>query len=379
MTLGSIPLYCLLWTACARCWNTAVSLQHRMAGARADVSGLVADAARNGAVVRAYQDEERVTLEMCDAVDGMLRAGVLGGRTLKWWLQNRVTYLWSFFMTATYMVGLANPARVGAGTLGLCLYNLLLLEALVEASLESATAARSEFVALARVLEYFSAPQEKARQRVGDERYRSRSLRVGRADLGELSWAEAEDGLVEVRRRGRPVLRSAPGGTALVAAAPADDGVLWAFCPALGELRDGRRLVAVGAAAHDARAMALELCGEGPRGPQEALALDLRGGWLADGAALELEGVKAGYADTPRDALRGVSLSVRPGTKVGVLGPAGSGKSSLLLVILRVIEPRGGRVLIGGVDTRDVGLATLRAALGFVPQDHPYEEFTRLD
>eukprot|EP00438_Fugacium_kawagutii_P027622 Skav231525 [mRNA] locus=scaffold84:656645:660777:- [translate_table: standard] len=54
---------------------------------------------------------------------------------------------------------------------------------------------------------------------------------------------------------------------------------------------------------------------------------------------------------------------------VGIVGTTGCGKSSFLLVLLRVLEPRGGRVLLNKVDTRDIGLATLREAMGLVPQD----------
>lgn len=50
------------------------------------------------------------------------------------------------------------------------------------------------------------------------------------------------------------------------------------------------------------------------------------------------------------------------------MGTTGCGKSSFLLVLLRVLEPRGGRVLLNAVDTRDIGLATLREAMGLVPQ-----------
>lgn len=55
--------------------------------------------------------------------------------------------------------------------------------------------------------------------------------------------------------------------------------------------------------------------------------------------------------------------------QVGMVGTTGCGKSSFLLVLLRVLEPRGGRVLLNSVDTRDVGLATLREAMGLVPQE----------
>eukprot|EP00439_Symbiodinium_sp_Y106_P005643 s2066_g1.t1 len=107
-----------------------------------------------------------------------------------------------------------------------------------------------------------------------------------------------------------------------------------------------------------------ELCGEGARSPD--VVLDVRSGWVAAGAKVELENVKAGYADIPRDVLKGINLVFQPKTKVGIVGTTGS---SLLLVLLRILEPRAGRVLINNVDTQKLGLMTLRGALGLVPQD----------
>merc|ERR1719277_1445107 len=109
----------------------------------------------------------------------------------------------------------------------------------------------------------------------------------------------------------------------------------------------------------------MELCA----GTAESLVVEVQSGWLADGARVEIENLTVGYADVPRDVLKGISLRFEPRTKVGIVGTTGCGKSSLLLVLLRILEPRAGRVLLNGVDTRDVGLATLRRALGLVPQD----------
>jgi ABC-type multidrug transport system fused ATPase/permease subunit len=68
------------------------------------------------------------------------------------------------------------------------------------------------------------------------------------------------------------------------------------------------------------------------------------------------------------DVLTGVSLEARPGEIVAVCGPTGAGKTSLLNLVPRFYDPTAGRVLIGGVDTRDVDLAELRAAVALVTQ-----------
>jgi ABC-type multidrug transport system fused ATPase/permease subunit len=68
------------------------------------------------------------------------------------------------------------------------------------------------------------------------------------------------------------------------------------------------------------------------------------------------------------DVLHELELVVEPGEIVAVCGPTGSGKTSLLNLLPRFYDPTGGRVLVGGVDTRDVALAELRASVALVTQ-----------
>jgi ATP-binding cassette, subfamily B, bacterial len=66
--------------------------------------------------------------------------------------------------------------------------------------------------------------------------------------------------------------------------------------------------------------------------------------------------------------LRDLDLVVEPGEIVAVCGPTGSGKTSLLNLLPRFYDPTGGRVLVGGVDTRDLAIAELRADVALVTQ-----------
>jgi ATP-binding cassette subfamily B protein len=84
--------------------------------------------------------------------------------------------------------------------------------------------------------------------------------------------------------------------------------------------------------------------------------------------AVRFENVRFGY-DPEREILKGIDIDVRPGTMLAVVGPSGAGKSTLSRLLFRFYEPTGGRILIDGQDISEVSQASLRAALGIVPQD----------
>ncbi|HEX8851654.1 MAG TPA: ABC transporter transmembrane domain-containing protein [Gemmatimonadaceae bacterium] len=79
------------------------------------------------------------------------------------------------------------------------------------------------------------------------------------------------------------------------------------------------------------------------------------------------ENVSFAYGDEP--VLRDISLTARRGEIVALVGASGAGKSTLVDLIPRFYEPTAGRILLDGVDTRDVTLPSLRALTGIVSQD----------
>lgn len=87
-----------------------------------------------------------------------------------------------------------------------------------------------------------------------------------------------------------------------------------------------------------------------------------------DGAELRFEGVEFGY-DPRRPILKDVSFTVPAGRTVAIVGPSGAGKSTISRLLFRFYDVNGGRVLIDGQDIRGVTQASLRAAIGIVPQD----------
>jgi ATP-binding cassette, subfamily B, bacterial MsbA len=86
---------------------------------------------------------------------------------------------------------------------------------------------------------------------------------------------------------------------------------------------------------------------------------------LREGVAFE--GVSFSYGDGP--VLHDITFAARRGEVIALVGPSGSGKSTLVDLIPRFIEPTGGRVLIDGVDARELTLDSLRALTGIVSQD----------
>ena len=84
--------------------------------------------------------------------------------------------------------------------------------------------------------------------------------------------------------------------------------------------------------------------------------------------AVEFRGVTFGYGDGA-PVLTDVSFEVPAGARVGIAGRTGSGKSTLLSLLFRFYDPRGGTILLDGVDTRDVRLVDLRRQFALVLQD----------
>jgi ATP-binding cassette subfamily B protein len=70
-----------------------------------------------------------------------------------------------------------------------------------------------------------------------------------------------------------------------------------------------------------------------------------------------------------RPALRGVTLEAKPGQSVALVGHTGSGKSTIINLLCRFYDPNEGRVLIDGIDIRDVTIRSLRSQVGIVLQD----------
>ena len=85
--------------------------------------------------------------------------------------------------------------------------------------------------------------------------------------------------------------------------------------------------------------------------------------------SIRLTGLTFAYDDGRAPVLRDVAFEVRPGEMVAVVGPTGSGKSTLGLLLARLWEPPPGTVFVGGTDVTTLPLGRLRSALAWVPQE----------
>lgn len=84
---------------------------------------------------------------------------------------------------------------------------------------------------------------------------------------------------------------------------------------------------------------------------------------------LKVEGLSFSYQEEGPPILQDISFEVPQGTSLGILGRTGSGKSTLVRLIPRLLDPPAGTIFIGDDDIRDFQLPELRAAIGIVPQD----------
>ena len=75
------------------------------------------------------------------------------------------------------------------------------------------------------------------------------------------------------------------------------------------------------------------------------------------------------YRSNSPMVLKGVSCTFEGGQKVGVVGRTGSGKTTLISAIFRLVEPCGGSIYIDGIDICSIGLNDLRLRLGIIPQE----------
>ncbi|CAD7702664.1 unnamed protein product [Ostreobium quekettii] len=91
-------------------------------------------------------------------------------------------------------------------------------------------------------------------------------------------------------------------------------------------------------------------------------------GWLSSGS-IAYQGVTASYRPGLDPVLRDLTFKIPGGSSVGIVGRTGSGKSSLMLTLYRLIDINGGQILFDGVDTSKLGIDAVRDQVAIIPQD----------
>ncbi|CAI0378890.1 unnamed protein product [Linum tenue] len=90
--------------------------------------------------------------------------------------------------------------------------------------------------------------------------------------------------------------------------------------------------------------------------------------WPARGE-VEIDGLQVRYAPHLPLVLRGLTCTFEGGKKTGIVGRTGSGKSTLIQTLFRIVDPTAGRITIDGLDISSIGLHDLRSRLSIIPQD----------
>ncbi|EGE00342.1 multidrug resistance protein [Trichophyton tonsurans CBS 112818] len=91
-------------------------------------------------------------------------------------------------------------------------------------------------------------------------------------------------------------------------------------------------------------------------------------GWPSKGR-IEVDNITASYSPELPPVLNGLTFSVEPNHRVGIIGRTGSGKSTLTLALFRLLGLRGGTILIDGIDISTIKLHDLRSRMSIIPQD----------
>jgi ABC-type multidrug transport system fused ATPase/permease subunit len=95
---------------------------------------------------------------------------------------------------------------------------------------------------------------------------------------------------------------------------------------------------------------------------------DVRPTWPEHGEIV-FDNVEMRYRDGLPLVLKGLSMHVRAGERIGVVGRTGAGKSSIMSALFRLQELSGGSIVVDGLDISKVGLHDLRSKLAIIPQD----------
>lgn len=88
-----------------------------------------------------------------------------------------------------------------------------------------------------------------------------------------------------------------------------------------------------------------------------------------DQSPVRMQGLTFTYPEAARPVLKDIDLELKPGMTLGIVGRTGSGKTTLVKLLLRIYDPPAGAIYMGGTDIREMTLESLRSQIAYVPQD----------
>jgi len=370
-TIGSAPFYYLLFLIIRYYSNVMVPLRYLNAIVRSVSTIFITEVEHGVVTTRAFQAQYAMGLNQSLSLDDMLNADFASACVRRWTL-NRLVVMYSFFVTCIALFGVFTP-RMDVGNTGLVLTSMVYFTMQIEMHLDLISSLQTECISLNRIHEYAvsAMPQERAPELNSDVRYRSLLAGIERSAFRGMEIKESDDGL-EIVRDGAPIMKMSNSGQAL---APVEGFQFSSLASQQEDIKpkqeelllttDWHRIVGVNDAMKDAKAIAHEIV----HSPQEFMAVRFQSKWLANGASIKISDLCAGYADIPKNVLSGVNINIGRKCKAAIAGTTGCGKSTTILCILRILEPRSGKIEMEGVDIQSLGLLTLRKVLGLVPQD----------
>ncbi|MGM0883111.1 MAG: ABC transporter ATP-binding protein [Bacillota bacterium] len=86
-------------------------------------------------------------------------------------------------------------------------------------------------------------------------------------------------------------------------------------------------------------------------------------------AGIRIQNLSFSYGESSNKVLRNINLNISPGSTLGIIGRTGSGKTTLMKLLLRTYDPPPGTVWFGNTDVREMTLESLRSQIAYVPQD----------
>jgi ABC-type multidrug transport system fused ATPase/permease subunit len=367
-SIGCIFVYGVLIVMCQVYWNVMVPCKYLETVCVSATTGILTETMPQNVEVRAFKVLNQRRVEFAKKYAYYLKSKFLNGACMNCWIGTRTICVYSIVIGILALYGINFPDKMPAGTFGLCITNCFAIMTGVPSQIELGALFQFDLISLQRLMEYSEIKPERPYVLESDTLYSTRAFRVDRWAMGDVQLRENPTRLVryDAENREEQVLAVVtPNERALVLP---EKGVDWNVLHGthynLSIVPVSHKLVAVQGVSGNGKKILEALCST----TSKEVALEFRGDWLINGLKVEIQDLVCGYGDSP-NILKGISCTFEAQDRVGIVGTTGSGKSTIMLALLRVVEPRQGKIIFNGKDCAQLGLHTVRRAMGLVPQD----------